>query len=317
MIEPLVCGDGLLTRDEPCDTQGQLGVLYSGQTCENQQGQCILVTNSIINVACINYSFADPLGGGRIVEQQLCSTVNTALTNASCTSLTGSAPEATNNGYTINYTCKGANATSTTPITIDCGNGTNISGFGSQLNGTCSYASSFAGTAQCSVGSDTNNPLCRLAVNETQLQCDLEALDGRIILVDDDNEGEGRFRCETRDGVIADIISIDCGNRGEGDATANNTSQVETVCRYSENTLPQDKIVTCYTNDVECETENIIIDNPTLGYCGDGIVEGYEDCDDGDLNGTSSSSCTIGCDIRDADMVSCFNVGNMNISIEK
>jgi hypothetical protein len=64
--------------------------------------------------------------------------------------------------------------------------------------------------------------------------------------------------------MIANTISIDCGNRGEGDTTASNTSQVETVCSYDENTLPQDKIVTCSTNDVICETENVIVDEATL-----------------------------------------------------
>lgn len=132
------------------------------------------------------------------------------------------------------------------------------------LQGTCSYAASFVGNAQCIVGSDAENAACRLPVSESQLQCDLEALDGRIILVDDDGEGEGRFRCETRDGKDAQTISIDCGNGGEGDISATNTSQVETVCSYDEDTLPEDKIVTCETNDVVCETENIIIDESSL-----------------------------------------------------
>lgn len=315
ITEPLICGDGILTRTESCDTQGNLGVVFSGQTCENQQGQCVLVTNAIVNLACVNYQYVNPAGG--FFTGQSCSSVNTALMNASCTSMTWSAPTATNAWYTINYTCRGSNTLATTPITINCGNGTSISGTWNTLNGTCSYASSFAGNAQCSVGSDTNNALCRMPVAETQLQCDLEALDGRIILVDSNGEWEGRFRCETRNGAIAQELSIDCGQGGDGDITANNTSQVETVCSYDENTPPEDAAVTCSTNDIICETENIIIDEPILGYCGDGEIDGYEDCDDGDDNGTSRSNCTAWCDLKDTDMVGCFNVGNMNISIQK
>lgn len=82
--------------------------------------------------------------------------------------------------------------------------------------------------------------------------------------MDDNGEGEGRFRCETRDSAIAQTISIDCGDGGIGDASASNTSQIETVCRYDENTPPENKIVTCSTNDVICETENVIVDEATL-----------------------------------------------------
>ncbi len=315
ITEPLICGDGILTRTEQCDTQGNLGVIYSGQTCENQQWQCVLVTHAIVNLACVNYQYSNPAWG--IFTGQSCSSVNNTIENASCTSMTWSTPTPTNTWYAINYTCKGSNTLTTTPITITCGNGTSISGIWSTLNGTCTYASSFMGNAQCSIGSDTNNTLCRVPVAETQLQCDLEALDGRIILVDDNWEGEGRFRCETRNANIAQKITIDCGQNGQWNATAYNTSQIETICSYDENTPPEDATVTCSTNDIVCETENIIIDEPILGYCGDGEIDWYEDCDDGDDNGTSRSNCTAWCDLKDKDMVGCFNVGNMNISIQK
>lgn len=76
----------MLTRTEACDTQGNLGVVFSGQTCENQQGQCVLVTNAIVNLACVNYQYVNPAGG--FFTGQSCSSVNTALMNASCTSMT-------------------------------------------------------------------------------------------------------------------------------------------------------------------------------------------------------------------------------------
>lgn len=207
IVEPLICGDGVLTRTEPCDTQGNLGVLFSGQTCENQQGTCVLATNAIVNLACINYQYTNPAGG--VFTGQSCSSVNTALTMPSCTIMTGAVPTPTSNGYSINYNCRGNNTTATTPITIHCGNGTSISGTGGTLNGTCSYTGGFAGTAQCSVGSDVNNPLCRASVNETNVDCDLEP-ESRIVLVDDDGEGDVDFTCHTNNYQIVDSISIDC-----------------------------------------------------------------------------------------------------------
>ena len=84
--EPLVCGDGILTRTEVCDTQGNIGVLYSGQVCQNQQGACVLVTQSIINNACINYQYTNPLGG--ITTGQACSSATLTLTNPTCTTMT-------------------------------------------------------------------------------------------------------------------------------------------------------------------------------------------------------------------------------------
>lgn len=55
------------------------------------------------------------------------------------------------------------------------------------VNGTCRYSASFNGNAQCRVGNDTNNTSCRLAVSQTGYACDLEALDGRIVVVDADD----------------------------------------------------------------------------------------------------------------------------------
>ncbi len=320
--EPLVCGDGILTRNEPCDIQGNLWVLYSGQVCENQQGICVLITKEIINNACINYQYANPLGW--TTTGQTCSSVNAALMNSSCASMTGSIPNITSNGYSTNFTCRGNTTTSTTPITIDCGNGTSISWTGNSFNWSCNYTSSFVGNAQCRVWNDTNNGLCRVPVSKSQLQCRLDTLDGRIILVNSDGEWEGRFRCETLNGATAQEIKIDCGTGGTSKdgwryALGSNVSRFETFCSYDENTVPQNKIVSCFTDGLMCDSANIIVDEPTLWYCGDGIVEWYEDCDDGEDNGSSSSSCTKGCDDKDTDseMVGCFNIGNNNISIQK
>ncbi len=314
--EPLVCGDGLLTRNEPCDTLGNLGVLFSGQVCENQQGMCVLVTQAIINNACINYQYANPLGG--ITTGQACSSVNAALTNASCNAMTGSSPVSNGNWYTVNLTCRGNNTTPTTPITIDCGNWTSLSWFWASFNGTCSYASSFVGNAQCRVGNDANNSACRLPISENGGQCEsLDALDGTIAIVDDNGDAESTFRCETVNGATAQNITIDCGNWTQH--TENNASVFETTCRYTDVDIPQTYNVKCSVDGISASAcqQHIIVDEASLWYCGDGIREWYEDCDDGDDNWTSASNCTKGCDLKNSGLVGCFNVGNTNVSIQK
>jgi len=119
--------------------------------------------------------------------------------------------------------------------------------------------------------------LCRVPVAANQLQCDLEALDGRIVIMQN-NQGEGRFRCETRDNATAQNISINCGtggiaNNGSQTISSTNSSSIETVCTYTNSTTPRNNSVTCSTNSLVCETENIILDEPFLGYCGNGIQE--------------------------------------------
>lgn len=313
--EPFVCGDGLLTRNEPCDTLWNIGVLFSGQVCENQQGICVLRTESIINNACINYQYTNALGV--ITTGQDCSEVSLPLTNASCSSMTGTAPLPTSNGYNVNLTCTATNATPTTPITIDCGNGTSLLGSWVSFNGICSYTTWFVGNAQCKVGNDVNNVACRVPVALNAGQCkSLDALNGTIALVDGNNDAESNFRCETNNGVVAQQITITCGNGTQH--TANNVSSLEALCEYTNVSTPQSYNVRCLVDEVFtpiCQ-QNIIVDRGGLWWCGDGIREGYEDCDDWVLNGTSQSSCSLWCDLGWS-MMGCFNVGNTSISIQK
>ena len=320
--EPLVCGDGAITRTEPCDTQGNLGVLFSGQVCENQQGVCVLVTQNIINNACINYQYNNPLGG--ITTGQTCSYVQAAITNASCNTMTRSDPVITNNGYTINFACTANNATATTPITIDCGNGTSISWSWLSLSGTCSYASSFNGNAQCRVWNDTNNISCRKDVSAASHACDLEALDGRVVIIDN-NKWEAQFRCDTHDHTLATQITIDCGIDGTADDTNSRTvsdtniSSLTTTCHYTHiNNTPVHRQVQCYinTDTTPCEDEDITLDKWTFWRCGDGVRDGREQCD-----GTDGLSeweiCTDGCYIAKKSPVGCFNISNANLSVQE
>lgn len=314
--EPLVCGDGLITQNEQCDTEGNLGVLFSGQVCENQQGVCVLRTDHIINRACINYQYTNNLG--ITTTGQACDEVMIPLVNASCSIMTGAAPVATNNGYDVNLTCRASNATATTPIIIDCGNGTNLVWWGLVFNGTCRYTWSFVGNAQCKVANDVNNPLCSVPISINAGQCkSLTALDWHIAIVDWDNNAESRFRCETINGNTAQKISIDCGNSTPLH-TAFNASVLEATCEYTNVITPHPYNVRCLVDDVfapVCQ-ENIIVDEGGLWYCGDGVREGYEDCDEWIHNGMPGYACSKWCDLWGS-MMGCFNVGNTSISIQK
>ena len=315
--EPLVCGDGLITQTEQCDTLWNLGVLFSGQVCENQQWVCVLRTDTIINNACINYQYINQLGW--ITTGQACSSVTLPLLNASCTSMTWSAPVINGNWYGVNLTCKWANTTTTTPIHIDCGNGTSISWSGAMFNGVCNYAGGFIGSAQCTVGNNTNPSLCKVPVSINAGNCwSLNALNGTVALVDENGNAESTFTCQTVNGTTAQTMTITCGNGTQH--TANNVSILEAWCEYTNvvNT-PQTYNVQCVVDGVSAPVcqQNLIVDEWRLSYCGNGIREWYENCDDGNRNWTPWDSCTLWCDIKWSAMVWCFNIWNTSISIEK
>ncbi|MCF7834854.1 DUF11 domain-containing protein [Candidatus Gracilibacteria bacterium] len=113
-----------------------------------------------------------------------------------------------------------------------------------------------------------------------QSQCESLTSDyGTVILLEDD-EARAKFTCETVNGVQGNI-KIDCGN---GQQLNGFGSSFTDYCEYDD---ADTYTVTCYvenTTSEQCE-ETIIVDNGFLGYCGNGIREGYEDCD---LGGTSS-----------------------------
>jgi len=310
--EPLVCGDGLLTRTEVCDTQGNLGVLYSGQVCENQQGMCVLRTQSIINNACINYQYTDAFGV--VISGQACDDAIVTLTPPSCSTMTGSAPVNSSNGFNVNLTCKWNNSNSNTPISIDCGNGTTIAWTGANFNGICNYTTSFIGNAQCRVGNDVSNAACRVPISVNAGLCeDLDARDGNIALINEDGDAQSTFSCTTVNGVRAQTMDIDCGNGTHH--PANNVSIFEASCEY---TGKQTYTVQCTVDGVSSPAckESLIVDEPILWYCGNNIREGYEQCDGTDT--PEWKTCTKYCNIEwSATMVGCFNVGNTNISIQK
>jgi hypothetical protein len=212
--EPYFCGDGLLTRDEACDPVGPLGIIMSGQECQKQQNTCVLVTKYIVNTACFDYQVGVQTG-------HICDSKQITLDDASCTSLSANPPVGNSNGYAVNLSCLGTNTLSTTPVTIDCGNGTSLTGFGSSLQGNCQYSGSTSAIAQCRVGNDLNNLACKKPISITAGQCkSLEAEDGSVVILEEDDGnfvGESRFTCTTNNGITAQTMRIDCNGTMNND----------------------------------------------------------------------------------------------------
>lgn len=90
----------------------------------------------------------------------------------------------------------------------------------------------------------------------------MDALDGSVLLVNDENEAEGNFRCETVNNVDAHIV-LDCGN---GDRYSSFGSVFEHSCTYDYDGDDNDEheyTVKCYVDEVTnaaC-TEEIIVDD--------------------------------------------------------
>jgi len=61
--KPMWCGDGFMTHNEMCDTvNGQtIGIVLPGQQCQSRAGNpaygCEVVTTSVVNTGCIDYSY--------------------------------------------------------------------------------------------------------------------------------------------------------------------------------------------------------------------------------------------------------------------
>ncbi len=142
----------------------------------------------------------------------------------------------------------------------------------------------------------------------------LDPTDGSSVAIYSDGEAEKNLRCTTLPGYTAQTITIDCGN-GQM-FTWYDTQSFEHLCTYTTKGTYETK---CYVDGKtptpsECQ-KSIIVDEGWLGYCGDGIREGYEKCDEWEHNG-EPGHCTEWCDLPWSSLVACFNIGNTNISVQ-
>lgn len=297
IIEPLVCGDGLVTRTEVCDRNWPVGNIATWQECQNQQGSCVLITNYIPNTACINYSWG-----------VACDTENLPVDQASCSSLAlGTYTQISNGTTNVALTCNGANTSTSTRISINCMNGTTLSGFGTNLAGTCNYAPWFNGNASCLVWWETSaSPWCsqNININTPQQQCVVRTLDGDLLILDDEGDGSMPVVCEDNNGAELNNAIVNCWIDWE---------YHNGVCRYNNINDTHTRTITCTANNISC-SKDIIQDS--LGYCGNGDPEWYEACDDGNRN--DWDWCSARCENENNyTPPACFSINNGNISVQE
>ena len=226
---------------------------------------------------------------------------------------------------TRSVVCAGNNTTTSTPMSINCGNGSSpILGYPSAAGtfpATCSYSSvSQAQNAQvsCTVGNGTNSNSCIAA--SSAWACTLTSNAMVAIVDNDNNNGSITYSCSTTDGSQAQL-QIDCGNGRS--SSSENGSRMNYTCHYTQSDLANAwtrKTIqaTCRTNWINACAKDTILDEWMLWYCGNGIPEWYEQCDDGPLNGTPGH-CKLGCTTCDTtcdNETQCLSVSNDNLSVQ-
>lgn len=126
---------------------------------------------------------------------------------------------------------------------------------------------------------DYNQP----EIPETWAQCNSITAPSRIAIVDENNQWELEFTCNTQDNTIANEILIDCGNWDE--YTDNWVSSFTHSCNYGYNTNwnTDDN-----TYNVRCYVDGTTVDNCSIsirvdewfyGICGDWALDDWEECD--------------------------------------
>lgn len=151
-------------------------------------------------------------------------------------------------------------------------------------------------------------------------QCNLRALDGNLIITEEDNNWDevwyARVTCELPNNAIGDI-QISCDNWNNWSSTING-NHAERVCNYPYDNNNNNHTIQCRTNNVTCDTENILVSQWSLGRCGDNTVNYWEDCDDGNQNG-NNGSCSSSCrwENKESKTPACFYINNKNISIQE
>jgi len=328
--EPYECGDWLITKDEPCDTALPMNY-WTGLACENQWWVCILTTKFISNTACIE-----------VWTTTVCSEAIINLKDPKCEELT--VRKNPNNDNQVDATCLQQYAFAWTPYRIVCGSDNiltwlvwvwNFWVVNNFIQRTCNYSNpeiASASTIRCEVwneiGTGINNPYCTKRVPS----CEVD-VDSKVVILDQ-WEWNVRVQCSVNSNQEASL-RIDCWN---GKSEIVDGKIMEHTCTYTNSDLfgtsSRIKDIRCEVDGiVSCEND-IILDEGIMGICGDGIRQGYEQCDLWPGTPTIYSyldnnfliapygianqwkKC-INCSIDGVAPAQCLSVHNGNISIEK
>lgn len=329
--EPYECGDGLITKDEPCDTALDIDY-WRWLRCVNQWWVCVLTTEFISNTACVE-------AGG----VEVCDTHDLYLKEAICENIVVSKPYSDQSQ--INVVCNYNYAFIGTPYRIICGNDNILTGFvgldsfgniNNSLQRICSYPNAEIANAsviRCQIWSEITNNHTQANCERRVPSCEVEPETKVVIL--DNGRWEVLVQCSTNNNQEASL-RINCGN---GTRSSSEIGRItEYICRYTEWDLPLNKNwdlfnISCEIDwKVACEND-VIVDMWILWVCGDGIKQWYEQCDlgrNGEIitryldttNRILAPASAIGkrcnnCAIEDHSAAQCLSVFNENISIEK
>lgn len=226
------------------------------------------------------------MGAQNFADQSSCAlyeygTGTTPTENASCLTISTNVVN-----DKVNVVCAGKNTTTTTPMSVNCGNGI-LPGFADAhgfFTPTCSYTSkdeAAKAKISCAVANDTNNSNCISSPNA----CTIEG-NSMVAIVGEDAENDGRIKytCSTKNGQEA-LLQIVCPNGDKSDPETD--SNITYTCRYDEgdyDDAPKDTRTVQATCLVDggagsCKVDTIL-DKGILGFCGNNIREGYEQCDE-------------------------------------
>jgi len=358
VVEPLGCGDWFITWNEQCDMNGSIWDVLPGQVCDIVQDNpslwCVLETRFVVNTGCIDYGYF--MWSAYFTGVYCSNILPVPVDRTACddVSITSRIEDWT--WLDINFVCNSVNWNSATMISMDCWNWTFVQSVGSQLVGTCSYTWTYdvlsEFTGQCKVSNDLSNPNCVMPISfepiasDTVVCKDLEPLDGIVLVVDEnDSDGDLNFMCYTQGGT--GTLEIDCDydwSSFDVDGTSDDgVTQYEYTCNY-DRSVETTYNVACRVQWEPVEdvcTELIMVDERSLWYCGDGELDGWEQCDLGwsvdqqktiynyldnnDVlapvefrdNGSYCKNCAISHDTLVYTPPMCFSVSNANISVQQ
>ena len=102
-----------------------------------------------------------------------------------------------------------------------------------------------------------------MPVSASAGQCQsLDALDGTVLIVDDNGTAQGNFRCETTNGITGNI-TLDCG---DGQTYSSYGSVFEHACIYTHAEIAHTHAIQCLVENMSSPAckEDIITDEATL-----------------------------------------------------
>ncbi len=288
--EAVKCGNGVLDAGEVCD-----GFNVNGATCASKVGFGS-TGNVVCNLSCTGYdttncTAAVTCGNSRVDAGEVCD--GTILKGATCESVLGSG---STGAIRCNNTCDGYDTTNCSAPVL-CGNGTIDPGEEcdkNKFNGSFTSCSGYNSMLYTSGGTLKCADNCTIDTSECISWCgngSLNATKGEVC----DGDKLNNKTCATQVGVGSTgslSCADDCMSFNLNDCTApticgdgivNQNSEECDITSFRKGSADCSAYSSTYKSgtNVQC-LSNCVVDTSmceTKPYCGDGIVNGTEECD--------------------------------------